>query len=203
MPRLAANISTMFTELPFLERFGAAARAGFKAVEYLFPYDHPAADIAAALRDGGLENALFNLPPGDWTNGDRGLAAIPGREAEFDGLVDQALDYARIIGCKRLHVMAGIAPKDAGATACRDAYIRNIKHAAARFAPHGITALLEPINTRDIPGYHLNRQDDAVAVLKAVGAQNAALQMDLYHCQIVEGDVAMKIRANIGHIGHF
>jgi len=203
MPKLAANISLMFTEVPFMERFAAVARAGFKAVEYLFPYDYRASDIAHALHDAGLENALFNLPPGDWENGERGLAAIPGREAAFEALVDQALDYARIFGCKRLHVMAGIKPKDAPMAACRATYIRNIKHAAKQFAPHGITVLLEPINSRDIPGFYLNRQDDAIAVLKAVGAVNAALQMDLYHCQIVEGDVAMKIRANIAHIAHF
>ena len=203
MPKLAANISMMFTESPFMERFAAAAQAGFKAVEHLFPYDHYASDIAHALHESGLENALFNLPPGDWENGERGLAAIPGREAAFDDLVDQALDYARVIGCKRLHVMAGIKPKDSTKAACRAAYIRNIKHAANCFAPHGITALLEPINRRDIPGFYLNRQDDAIAVLKAVGAENAALQMDLYHCQIVEGDVAVKIRANIAYIGHF
>ena len=203
MPNLAANISMMFTEQPFMERFAAAAQAGFKAVEYLFPYDHPAEDIASALRDNNLENALFNLPPGDWTKGDRGLTSIPGREAEFDGLIDQALDYARIIGCKRLHVMAGLKPEGADDAECRAVYVRNIKHAAERFAPHGITALLEPINTRDIPGFYLNRQDDAISVLDAVGAENAALQMDLYHCQIVEGDVAMKIRANFGRIAHF
>jgi hydroxypyruvate isomerase len=203
MPNLAANISMMFTEMPFMDRFSAAAQAGFKAVEYLFPYAHSASDIASALRDAGLENALFNLPPGNWENGERGLAAIPGREAAFDDLVDQALDYAQIIGCNNLHVMAGIKPNDATAAACRATYIRNIKHAAARFAPYGITALLEPINRRDIPGFYLNRQDDAVAVLNDVGAQNAALQMDIYHCQIVEGDVATKIRANIGHIAHF
>ncbi len=203
MPNLAANISMMFTELPFMERFDAAARAGFKAVEYLFPYEHPAADIAAALRGANLETALFNLPPGNQENGERGLAAVPGREADFESLVDRALDYARIIGCKRLHVMAGTEPKEADAGECRATYIGNIKHAAEHFAPHGITALLEPINSRDIPGFHLNRQDDAMAVLEAVGAANAAPQMDLYHCQIVEGDVAMKIRTNIGRIGHF
>ncbi|MEX2614759.1 MAG: 2-oxo-tetronate isomerase [Alphaproteobacteria bacterium] len=203
MPNLAANISMMFTEVPFMDRFAAAAAAGFRAVEYLFPYDHPAEDIAAALKESGLVNALFNLPPGDWTRGDRGLAALPGREADFDGLIEQALDYARIIGCDRLHVMAGIPPEDADRAECDAVYIRNIRHAAARLAPHGITALIEPINQRDIPGFHLNRQDQALAVLAAIGAENAKVQMDLYHCQIVEGDVAMKIRANFGHVGHF
>ncbi len=203
MPKLAANLSTMFTEVPFLERFAAAAEAGFKGVEYLFPYDHPAETIAAALRDNGLQNVLFNLPPGNWETGDRGLAAIPGREAEFDGLIDKALEYARIIGCPRLHVMAGIPSADANKEACQSTYVRNIRHAAERCAPHGITVLLEPINLRDIPGFYLNRQEDALATLDAVGARNAAVQMDLYHCQIVEGDVAMKIRANIDRVAHF
>lgn len=203
MPNLAANISMMFTEVPFMERFAAAASAGFKAVEYLFPYEHPAEDIAAALKENGLANALFNLPPGDWTRGDRGLAALPGRESDFDGLIEQALDYARVIGCDRLHVMAGIPPDDADRAECDAVYIRNIRHAAAKMAPHGIIALIEPINQRDIPGFYLNRQDQALAVLAAVGAENAKVQMDLYHCQIVEGDVAMKIRANYAHVGHF
>ncbi len=203
MPKLAANLSMMFTEVPFLERFALAAECGFKGVEYLFPYEHPAETIAQALRDGGLENALFNLPPGDWEKGDRGLAAIPGREAKFDGLIDQALNYARVIGCPRLHVMAGISPADADRDACQAAYVRNISRAAELCAPHDITVLLEPINPRDIPGFYLNRQDDAIATLDAVGADNAAVQMDLYHCQIVEGDVAMKIRANIARVAHF
>ncbi len=203
MPKLAANLSMMFTEVPFLERFAAAADAGFKGVEYLFPYDHPAETIAQVLQDNRLQNVLFNLPPGSWETGDRGLAAIPGREDEFDGLIDKALEYARVIGCPRLHVMAGIPPEDANPYACQSTYVRNIRHAAERCAPHGITVLLEPINPRDIPGFYLNRQDDAIGTLNTVGATNAALQMDLYHCQIVEGDVAMKIRANIDHIAHF
>ena len=150
-----------------------------------------------------LQNVLFNLPPGNWETGDRGLAAIPGREDEFDGLIGKALEYAKVIGCPRLHVMSGIPPADADKAACQSTYIRNIRKAAELSAPHGITVLLEPINPRDIPGFYLNRQDDAIATLDAVGATNAALQMDLYHCQIVEGDVAMKIRANIDRIAHF
>lgn len=203
MPKLAANLSMMFTEMPFLERFAAAAEAGFKGVEYLFPYDHPPETITKALQDNGLQNVLFNLPPGNWETGDRGLAAIPGREADFEGLIDKALDYAKVIGCPRLHVMAGIPAADANPYACQKTYIRNVGLAAEKCAPHGITVLIEPINPRDIPGYYLNRQTDAIATLDAVGAKNAAVQMDLYHCQIVEGDVAMKIRANIGRVAHF
>ncbi|MDD9907658.1 MAG: hydroxypyruvate isomerase family protein [Rhodospirillaceae bacterium] len=203
MPNLAANLSMMFTEVPFLERFAAAADAGFKGVEYLFPYDHPAETIAKALQDNGLQNVLFNLPPGNWETGDRGLAALPGREADFEGLIDKALEYAQVIGCPRLHVMAGIPPEDANPYACQRTYVENVRLAAERAAPHGITVLLEPINPRDIPGYYLNRQDDGLKTLDTVGAENAALQMDLYHCQIVEGDVAMKIRANIDRVAHF
>lgn len=203
MPNLAANLSMMFNEVPFMDRFAAAAEVGFKAVEYLFPYEFPAEDIAKALKENELENALFNLPPGDWTIGDRGLAALPGREKDFEGLIDQALDYARVIGCKRLHAMAGIPPEDADPAECRAVYVGNIRKAAAKLAPHGIDVLLEPINPRDIPGFYLNRQDQALSVLKDVGAENAKVQMDLYHCQIVEGDVAMKIRANLAHVAHF
>jgi hydroxypyruvate isomerase len=203
MPNLAANLSMMFTEVPFLERFALAADAGFKGVEYLFPYDHPAETIAKALQDNGLQNVLFNLPPGNWQTGDRGLAALPGREADFDALIDTALEYAKIIGCPCLHAMAGIPPADANPYACQNTYVRNIKHAAERCAPHGVTVLLEPINPRDIPGFYLNRQADAIATLDSIGAANAAVQMDLYHCQIVEGDVAMKIRANIDRVAHF
>lgn len=203
MPKLAANLSMMFTEVPFLERFARASEAGFKGVEYLFPYDHPAETVAAALRDNGLENALFNLPPGNWETGDRGLAAIPGREKDFEGLIDKALEYATVIGCPCLHAMAGIPADDANPYACQQTYVHNISVAAERCAPHGIKVLLEPINPRDIPGFYLNRQDAAIATLDSVGAGNAALQMDLYHCQIVEGDVAVKIRANIDRIAHF
>jgi len=203
MPKLAANLSMMFTEVPFLERFAAAANAGFKGVEYLFPYDYPAKTIAKALQDNDLENVLFNLPPGNWEAGDRGLAALPGRETDFQALIDKALEYAQVIGCPRLHVMAGIPPKGANPYACQRTYIENVRLAAARAKDHDVTVLLEPINPRDIPGYYLNRQDDALKTLDTVGADNAALQMDLYHCQIVEGDVAMKIRANINRVAHF
>jgi len=203
MPKLAANLTMLFAEAPFEARFAAAVAVGFRGVEYLFPYDHPAEEIARAARDAGVETVLFNLPPGDWTAGERGLAALPGREAGFEALLDQALHYAREIGTRHLHVMAGIPPGDADPADCRAVFARNLALAARRAAPHGITVLIEPINRRDIPGYFLNRQDDALTVLDAAGAPNAALQMDLYHCQIVEGDLTTRIRANIARIGHF
>ena len=203
MPKLAANLSMLFTEHDFLDRFAAAAEAGFRGVEFLFPYDHPPETVAAKLAENGLEIALFNTPPGDWEAGERGLASLPGREADFDALLGKALPYVEALGTKRLHMMAGVPPADADPEACRSAYLRNLEAAAATMAEHDVRVVIEPINTRDIPGFYLNRQDQALALLEAAGATNAALQMDLYHCQIMEGDLAVKIKANIARIGHF
>ncbi|MCH8187609.1 MAG: hydroxypyruvate isomerase family protein [Proteobacteria bacterium] len=202
MPKLAANLSMLFNEVPFLERFAAAARAGFTGVEFLFPYDHAPEDLAEALRDNGLEQALFNLPPGDWEAGERGLAALPGREAEFQAGLERALPYALALDCRRVHMMAGIPPEGADRPACRDAYVASLRAAAAFFAPHGVSVLVEPINARDIPGYFLNHQGQAVALIEAAGAPNTGLQMDFYHCQIVDGDLATHLRANFRHIRH-
>jgi len=202
MPRLAANLSMLFNEVPFLERFAAAARAGFKGVEFLFPYDHTPEDLAEALRANGLEQVLFNLPPGDWEAGERGLAALPGRETEFQAGLDRALPYAQALGCRRVHMMAGIPPEGADPLACRDAYVASLRAAAAIFAPHGVTVLAEPINSRDMPGYFLNHQGQAVALIEAAGAANTGLQMDFYHCQIVDGDLASHLRANFTQIRH-
>jgi len=202
MPKFAANLSMLFNEAPFLQRFDAAARAGFKAVEFLFPYEHPAEEIARRLRASGLANVLFNLPPGDWAAGERGIASLPGREAEFRASVRQAIDYARALGTPCLHAMAGLLPPDADAEHHRAVYIENLRHASAAVAPHGITLLIEPINTRDMPGYFLNTQADAHAIREQVGAPNLKVQMDVYHAQIVEGDIAMKLRRYLPHIGH-
>jgi 2-dehydrotetronate isomerase len=202
MPRFAANLSMMYNEVPFLDRFAAAASDGFKGVEFLFPYAHTPDEVAGKLRAAGLENVLFNMPPGNFEAGERGIAAIPGRESEFRAGVAKAVEYARALGCKRLHAMAGLAAQDADRSAMRKTYIENLRHAAAETARHGITLLIEPINTRDIPGYFLNRQDDAHAVREEVGAANLKVQLDLYHCQIVEGDLAMKIRKYLPHVGH-
>jgi hydroxypyruvate isomerase len=202
MPRFAANLSMMYQEHAFLDRFSAAAEDGFRAVEFLFPYAHPAAEVAARLRSAGVVNVLFNLPPGDWDRGERGIAALPGREAEFASALDTALVYADALDCPRLHVMAGIPARDADRAACRATYLANLRLAAARAAAIGRDVLIEPINTRDIPGYFLNRQDEAQAIRAEVGASNLKVQFDLYHCQIVEGDLATKLRRDIGHIGH-
>lgn len=202
MPRFAANLTMMFTEHPFPQRFGAAARAGFEAVEFLFPYAWPAGDIAAWLAESRLRNVLFNLPPGDWEAGERGIASLPGREAEFASSVEQALDYARVLGTPRLHVMAGLLPEGADRAAHRALYVANLRHAARRAAAQGIGLLIEPINGRDMPGYLLQTQADAHAVCDAVGAPNLQVQMDLYHAQIMEGDLTTKLRRHIGRIGH-
>jgi hydroxypyruvate isomerase len=202
MPRFAANLSMMYQEVAFLDRFAAAARDGFRAVEFMFPYAQPAAEVAARLRAAGLENVLFNLPPGDFERGERGLAALPGREEEFAAAVATALDYAEALGCPRLHAMAGIPGPDADRARCRATYVANLRLAASRAAAVGKEVLIEPINTRDIPGYFLNRQDEAQAIRAEVGAPNLKIQFDLYHCQIVEGDLAVKLKRDLAHIGH-
>lgn len=199
MPKFAANLSMLYPEFPFMERFQACAEDGFKGIEALFPYDVPAADIAQALRDHGLEPVLFNTPPGDWAAGDRGLAAQPGREGEFRAAVDQALQLALATGCQRIHVLSGVGPS---LPERLDLLCANLAYAAAQFAPHGITALVEPINPRDIPGYLLNTQAQAFALLQRVGAANLKMQFDMYHCQIVEGDVATQLRQYLPHIAH-
>jgi hydroxypyruvate isomerase len=202
MPKFAANLTMMFNEVPFLARFDAAAQAGFKAVEFLFPYEHSAEKIAAQLTAHRLQNVLFNLPPGDWAAGERGLACLPGREAEFRAGVATAIAYAKTLGTPRLHAMAGLLPDGADRMIHRATYIDNLKYAAAETARHGIMLLIEPINPRDIPRYFLNTQADAHAIREQVGAENLKVQMDCYHVQIVEGDIAMKLRQYLPHIGH-
>jgi 2-dehydrotetronate isomerase len=204
MPRFAANLSMMYPEHPFLERFAAAARDGFAAVEYLFPYDYAAEELASQLKAHGLRQVLFNAPPGDWSRGERGLACLPGRESEFRDGVLRALEYAQALACPNVHLMAGLVPAGADRATLRSTYVANLAWAAREAARHGTTVLIEPINTRDIPGFHLNRQDEAHAIVAEVGAPNLKVQMDLYHCQIVEGDVSMKLRQYLptGRVGH-
>lgn len=195
MPRFAANLSMMYTEHGFLDRFAAAAADGFDAVEYLFPYAVDRREIASRLQDLGLTQALFNGPPGDFEAGERGLACLPDRVDEFRrGFVEQALPYAVALACPRVHVMAGLAPAGASREALAETYQANLAWAASQAAPLGIAVLIEPINTRDIPRYYLNRQDQAHAQVQAIGSPALQVQMDLYHCQIVEGDLAMKLR---------
>lgn len=205
MPRFAANLTLMYTEHAFGDRFAAAAADGFDAVECLFPYALGADELAQRLREQRLNLVLFNLWPGDWAAGERGLAALPGREAEFAASVETALGYALASGCRQLHAMAGLVP--AGATADDRAamhrtYVGNLRRAALVLAPHGITLLIEPINTRDMPGYLLNHQQVAHDVVAEVGEPNLKVQMDLYHCQIMEGDVATRLRRHIAGVAH-
>ena len=217
MPRFAANLSLLYTELPFLDRFEAAARDGFEAVEYLFPYAFDLAELLARLKANGLQQVLFNAPPGGtdapgidaaWAAGARGTASVPGREAEFRAGVELALRYDDALDCPRIHCMAGLLSESAAgadqASAARSVYVSNLRWAASEAAKSGRTILIEPINPRDMPRFFLNRQDEAHAVVQEVGAPNLQVQMDLYHCQIVEGDVAMKLRQYLptGRVGH-
>jgi len=202
MPKFAANLSMMYQEHDFLDRFAAAAKDGFKGVEFLFPYDHPAADIKARLTGNGLTQALFNAPPGDWSKGERGLGSLPGREDEFRRSFDQALEYARVLGNTCLHAMAGLIAPGTERARHRDTYVKNLAWAADQAAPLAITCVIEPINTRDIPGFFLNTQAEAHAICAETGKKNVKVQMDFYHCQIVEGDLAMKLKQYVAGVGH-
>jgi hydroxypyruvate isomerase len=202
MPRFAANLSFLYNEHPFLDRFAAAARDGFRAVEYLSPYDHKAGDLKARLDDNGLEQVLFNAALGEWARGERGLASLPGREDDFRRAIDTALEYARVLGNTRVHVMAGLVQPGLERARQRAVYVANVARAAEACAAAGVTAVIEPINTRDIPGFFLNRQDEAHAICAEVGSSSLKVQMDLYHCQVVEGDLASKVRRYIGGVGH-
>lgn len=205
MIRLAANLSMLFAEHDFLDRFQAAAAAGFRGVEYLFPYDHEPRVLATALREAGVEQVLFNLPPGDWEAGERGLASLPGREAEFRDSVVEALRYAEVLGCPRVHAMAGLLPVNADAetlAAHRATYVANLRFAAAEATKVGCQVLIEPINTRDMPGFFLSRQARAMEVLEAIQADNLKLQFDLYHCQVMEGDLIRHLERQFTAIAH-
>ena len=231
MLKFAANLSFLYNELPFMERFAAAAKDGFKGVEYLFPYAFSKQEIAAALKDTGLQQVLFNAPPAGhdrdsaqaaWDQGIRGTTCLPGREDEFKRGFMLALEYAEALNCPRIHVMAGLVPEPfrvashlpahltTSATHAsspgpmRDTYLRNLRWAAEQAASVGRDVLIEPINTRDIPHFFLNRQDDAHAIVQEVNMPNLKVQFDLYHCQIVEGDVENKIRHYLptGRVAH-
>ncbi len=200
MPRLAANLSMLFTELPFLERFGAAARAGFRWVEYQFPYPFgSAAMVAQAARDAGVAVVLHNIPAGDAAKGDRGIACLPARRDEFREGVARAIEYAKAAGCVRMNCLAGIGPRDA---AHHETFVENVRHAAATLAVAGMQLMIEPINTRSVPGFFLHGSDQAVAVLDEAGAANAYLQYDLFHMQIMEGDIANTVERLLPRIGH-
>jgi hydroxypyruvate isomerase len=201
--RLAANLSMMFTEVPFLQRFAAAAQAGFRGVEYLFPYEASAAEIRERLERHGLVQVLFNMPAGDWAQGERGIAALPKRVDEFRSGVVKALDYARITGCRKLHVMPGKLPKGTDRDTCLETFVSNLAFAANAAAGDGIDLMVEPINTRvDIPGYLLDRTELAMQLIASAARPNIKLQFDIYHMQIMEGDLARSIERLLPCIGH-
>jgi hydroxypyruvate isomerase len=199
MPRLAANLSTLFPDVQFLDRFATAARAGFRFVEFQFPYAWPASEIARAARDAKVEVVLHNLPAGDFTKGDRGIACLPGRESEFREGVDKGIAYAKAAGCPRLNCLAGLAPVD-------DEHfgrlVENVRYAARKLGEAGLQLVLEPINTRTVPGFFLSRSAQAIEVLNAAGEGNAFLQYDFFHMQIMEGDLAKSVERLLARIGH-
>ncbi|TRM54047.1 hydroxypyruvate isomerase family protein [Achromobacter sp. LC458] len=204
MLKFAANLSMMYQEYPFLDRYAAAASDGFTGVECMFPYAEPAAFVRERMDAVGVSQVLFNAPPGVTARGERGLAALPGRQAEFQAGIEHALSYATTLSCSNVHVMAGLAPDGVPRESLLDCYRENLDWAARQARSAGVTLLIEPINTRDIPGYILNRQSEAHAIVQAVNASNLKVQMDLYHCQIVEGDVTTKLHEYLptGRVGH-
>lgn len=201
MPKLAANLSMMFNEVPFLDRFALAAQNGFQAVEFLFPYDFPAAEIRRRLDDNGLTQALFNMPPGDWAAGERGIASLPGRQAEFREGVARALDYAGALGCKLVHAMAGI-PTGVNPVTAAAIYANNLAYAAERAHAQGVKVVIEPINHRDMPGFHLNTMAQGAALVEAIGFDRLGLQFDVYHCQVTEGDITKRMEQLMPVIAH-
>ena len=202
MPKFAANLTMLFTELPFLERFGAARAAGFDAVEYLFPYDYPAGELAAQLRAHGLKQVLHNLPAGDWAAGERGIACHPDRIAEFREGVERAIGYAHALDCPQLNCLAGKLPDGVPRSDAHAVLVDNLRYAAARLGQTGLRLLVEPINPFDIPGFFLTRTDQALALIDEVGSDNLLLQLDLYHAQRSEGELAGTLSRHLARIGH-
>ena len=202
MPKFAANLSMLFTEQPFLDRFERAAKAGFNAVEFLFPYAFPAEEIKARLEAHGLKLVLHNLPAGDWDAGERGIACLPDRIDEFRDGVGRAIVYAKALGVGQLNCLAGKVPIGAPDATLRKTFVANLKYAAAELKAAGLKLLIEPINTYDIPGFYLNRTAQAVDLLDEVGAANAFVQYDIYHAQRMEGELAATMEKHLARIGH-
>jgi hydroxypyruvate isomerase len=202
MPKFAANLSMMFNDVPFPERFERAAKAGFKAVEFLFPYDYPAEEVAGWLKSNGLENVLFNLPPGNTAVKEWGITSLPSREAEFRDHLAMAIDYAKVLGTPRVLAMGGYLPEGADPALHRATFVSNLRYAAQRLAKERLSLMIEPLNPRDFPGFFLNNQTQAHVIREEVGEPNLKVQMDFYHVQVTEGDVSVKLRKYIDHIGH-
>jgi len=203
MPRFCANLTLLYNEHPFLERFGAAARAGFKGVEYLFPYDFDKHQLAELLDRHQLVQVLHNLPAGDWAKGERGIACHPDRVDEFQASVETAIAYATALGCKQVNCLAGLAPANTSAEKLRETFVANLKFAAPKFKAAGIKLLIEPINSiRDMPGFFLNHTQQALDIVRDVSSDNLFVQYDIYHMQIMEGDLASTIEKHLAMIPH-
>jgi hydroxypyruvate isomerase len=202
MPRFDANLSMMFNEVDFLDRFAEAARAGFSGVEFLFPYDYAPDQILEKLRENKLTLVLHNMPPGNFDSGERGLACLPNRVGEFQDGVGKAIDYASALGCAQVHCMSGITPWGADPDLVRRTLIENMRFAAKETGKAGIKLLIEPINTRDMPGYYLSTSTDALILMDEVGSTNLWLQYDIYHMQVMEGDLSRTIEDNLRRIAH-
>jgi len=202
MPKFAANLTMLFTEEPFIDRFEAAARAGFKAVEFLFPYAHTAQQVRNAAQEAGVQIVLHNLPAGDWDAGERGIACLPERVAEFRDGVAKAIDYAKTLGVTQLNCLVGKAPAGADPAVLHATLIENLRYAAGQLGRHGIRLLIEPINTFDIPGFSLNHTQQAIDLIDAVGTDNLFLQYDIYHMQRMEGELAATLQKHLPRIAH-
>jgi hydroxypyruvate isomerase len=202
MPQFCANLTMLYNEVDFIERFGAAAKSGFKGVEFLFPYAYPKDQIAGELAKHKLTQVLHNLPAGDWAKGERGIACRPDRVGEFQDGVGKAIEYATALGCKQVNCLAGIPPQGVPEEKLRATFVANLKFAAPKLAQAGIKLLVEAINTRDIPGFYLTRTKQAVGILDEVGSPNLWVQYDIYHMQIMEGDLARGMQENLARIAH-
>jgi len=215
MPRFAANLHYLFTEHPFLDRFEAASRCGFRAVEFQVPYDHSPAELRARLDAHGLKMVLFDAPMGDWSAGDRGLAAVPGREAQFRESLPRVVEYARALDCDLVHVMAGVVGPSTDYAQAERVYVENLRHAAGFLKPHGVRVVIEPINrklgvvqggasytTEGMHGYFLNHSDHARRIIERVGSENLFLHLDVYHMQMLEGHLAETLQANLDLLRH-
>jgi hydroxypyruvate isomerase len=202
MPKLCANLSLLYTEIDFMDRFAAAAKSGFKGVEYLFPYAYPKDQLAEALARNKLVQVLHNMPAGDWAKGDRGLACQPARVGEFQDGVSKAIEYATALGCKQVNCLAGLAPQGVAPEKLRATFVANLRFAAEKTKAAGIRLVTEPVNNRDVPGFYLNRSQQALEIMDEVGSDNLWLQYDIYHMQIMEGNLARTIEANLARINH-
>ena len=202
MPKFCANLSMLFGDAGFPDRFDRAALAGFRAVEFQFPYAHEKDELSERARRAGVEVVLFNLPAGDWDKGERGIACIPSRVSEFRDGVGRAIEYAKVLGCTRVNCLSGIAPPRLPSETLRETFMSNLRFAAGELERHGITLLIEPVNTRSVPGFYLRNSGQALALIDEASVPNVRLQYDVFHMQIMEGDLARTIEANIARIGH-